>query len=94
MYLRDIIEVKLDLGGIPCTISDTAGLRSYSNDPIELEGMKRALQVFNEAQLKIFVSDVNESMEVYIYIILFLHIFIRLYIYIYIRLRLAFWKIL
>jgi MoxR-like ATPase len=32
------VEVKLDLSGVPCFISDTAGLRSDSLDPIEQEG--------------------------------------------------------
>jgi hypothetical protein len=45
---RDIVEVKLDLGGVPCILRDTAGLRSkeiggaHGFDVIELEGMKRA----------------------------------------------------
>jgi tRNA modification GTPase len=39
---RDIVEVRMDLGGIPCIISDTAGLRAGSDDPIEVEGMRRA----------------------------------------------------
>jgi tRNA U34 5-carboxymethylaminomethyl modifying GTPase MnmE/TrmE len=32
----------LDLNGVPCTVSDTAGLRLDSSDPIEQEGMRRA----------------------------------------------------
>lgn len=39
---RDIVEVRMDIEGISCIIRDTAGLRSNSSDPIELEGMKRA----------------------------------------------------
>src|ERR1700730_13175337 len=38
---RDVIEVHLDLGGYPVTVLDTAGLRE-SNDPVELEGVRRA----------------------------------------------------
>lgn len=63
----------MDLGGISCLISDTAGLRSNSNDPIELEGINRAREAFNSAQIKVFVSDANdqESIQVlYIYIII------------------------
>jgi tRNA U34 5-carboxymethylaminomethyl modifying GTPase MnmE/TrmE len=54
MY-RDVVEVRLDLGGIPCIVSDTAGLRgdwlgintdSDVNedgiDEIEKEGMRRS----------------------------------------------------
>jgi tRNA U34 5-carboxymethylaminomethyl modifying GTPase MnmE/TrmE len=32
----------MDLDGYPCIISDTAGLRTGSADPIEVEGMARA----------------------------------------------------
>ena len=32
----------MDLAGVPCIVSDTAGLRSDSSDIIELEGMNRA----------------------------------------------------
>lgn len=36
------MEVRLELAGIPCIVSDTAGLRENSLDVIELEGMRRA----------------------------------------------------
>jgi tRNA modification GTPase len=39
---RDLIESTLDLGGYPIVICDTAGLR-ITNDPIEHEGVTRAL---------------------------------------------------
>ena len=38
---RDPIEVRCDLGGLPVTFVDTAGLRD-SDDPIEREGVARA----------------------------------------------------
>src|SRR5262249_42886478 len=38
---RDIIEVRLDLGGYPVIVADTAGLRP-SKEPIESEGVRRA----------------------------------------------------
>lgn len=38
---RDSIEVHWDLGGVPVTLVDTAGLRE-SQDPIEQEGVRRA----------------------------------------------------
>ena len=38
---RDIIEVHLNLGGVPVILADTAGLRE-SDDPIEAEGVARA----------------------------------------------------
>jgi tRNA modification GTPase len=38
---RDVIEVHLDLAGVPVTLLDTAGLRD-SDDAIEQEGIRRA----------------------------------------------------
>lgn len=38
---RDVLEVHLDLGGVPATLLDTAGLRD-SADPVEQEGIRRA----------------------------------------------------
>ena len=36
------MEVRLELAGVPCIVSDTAELRSDSSDLIEMEGMRRA----------------------------------------------------
>jgi tRNA modification GTPase len=47
---RDAIEVRLDLGGIPVVLVDTAGLRD-SADEIEAEGVRRALQKAAHADL-------------------------------------------
>ena len=38
---RDVLEVQLDLRGLPVTLLDTAGLRA-TNDPVEAEGVRRA----------------------------------------------------
>ena len=38
---RDVIEVRLDLGGYPVILADTAGLRE-AGDAIEREGVRRA----------------------------------------------------
>ena len=61
---RDVVEVRMDLGGIPCIISDTAGLRSDSSDTIEQEGMRRAREAFKMAQLKVFVGDASDNTSV------------------------------
>jgi tRNA modification GTPase len=53
---RDVIEVKLDLDGYPVLIADTAGLRE-SGDEIEQEGMRRALQRAEHADLKVVVFE-------------------------------------
>lgn len=47
---RDAIEVRLDLGGIPVVLVDTAGLRD-SGDEIEAEGVRRARQKAAHADL-------------------------------------------
>jgi tRNA U34 5-carboxymethylaminomethyl modifying GTPase MnmE/TrmE len=81
----------MDLGGVSCLISDTAGLRYDSNDPIELEGISRAREAFNGAQIKVFVSDANdqESLQV-LYNLLFYYLFLLLiYIYLIIIRRLV-----
>ena len=61
---RDIVEVRMELGGLPCIISDTAGLRENSIDIIEVEGIKRAKEAFKAADIKIFVIDASDSKSI------------------------------
>jgi tRNA modification GTPase len=56
---RDIVEARLDLAGVPVTLSDTAGLREAS-DEIEAEGIKRAERRAEEAQLVITVFAADQ----------------------------------
>jgi len=56
---RDLIEVALDLNGFPVTLVDTAGLRD-SDDPIEREGVARALHRAQNADLTLWLSDCPE----------------------------------
>lgn len=53
---RDVLEVRLDLGGVPVTLLDTAGLRE-ARDPIEAEGIRRARARMAEADLVVLVAD-------------------------------------
>lgn len=53
---RDVVEVHLDLGGYPVTLADTAGLREAS-DEIENEGIRRALEKAEHADLRLVVFD-------------------------------------
>ncbi|MBI1203178.1 MAG: tRNA uridine-5-carboxymethylaminomethyl(34) synthesis GTPase MnmE [Rhodopseudomonas sp.] len=55
---RDVIEVHLDLGGLPVTLLDTAGIRE-TDDPVELEGVRRARQRAADADLVLWVSDAS-----------------------------------
>lgn len=56
---RDIVEARLDLAGVPVTLSDTAGLRE-ADDEIEAEGIKRAVRRAQEAQLVITVFAADQ----------------------------------
>jgi len=53
---RDVIEVRLDLGGYPVTIADTAGLRD-AGDGIEQEGVRRALARAEASEMVVLVLD-------------------------------------
>lgn len=53
---RDIIEVSIDIAGLPVIISDTAGIRE-TNNSIEKEGIKRALKNIENADLKILLIN-------------------------------------
>ena len=57
---RDVIEVHLDLGGLPMTLLDTAGIRE-TDDPVELEGVRRARERANAADLVLWVVDASEG---------------------------------
>ena len=56
---RDVIEVRMDLKGLPVTILDTAGLRD-GQDAVEVIGINRALGRAGDADLRIFLADDNE----------------------------------
>ena len=53
---RDTVEVKVELGGVPFRLTDTAGLRE-SDDPIEQLGVARSRQAMEEAQVLLVVWD-------------------------------------
>ena len=55
---RDVIEVHLDLAGVPVTVADTAGLREYQGgDGIEDQGISRARACAQAADLILAVFD-------------------------------------
>ena len=59
---RDVIEVHLDLGGLPVTLLDTAGIRETA-DPVELEGVRRARERASSADLVLWVVDARDTMS-------------------------------
>jgi tRNA modification GTPase len=53
---RDVLRQDVAIDGIPLTLVDTAGLRE-SDDPVEREGVRRAWQVLEQAELVLYVLD-------------------------------------
>jgi tRNA modification GTPase len=54
---RDLVEVHLNLTGMPAILQDTAGLRDASDDPIEQAGMARAGKALGGADLILWLSS-------------------------------------
>jgi len=53
---RDVIEVRMDLNGLPVTFLDTAGLRE-TTDEVEGLGIQRALSRAGTADLRVILTD-------------------------------------
>ncbi|MEM6407485.1 MAG: tRNA uridine-5-carboxymethylaminomethyl(34) synthesis GTPase MnmE [Pseudomonadota bacterium] len=53
---RDVIEVRMDLSGLPVTFLDTAGLRA-TQDEVEAIGIERALARAERADLRIILTE-------------------------------------
>ena len=60
---RDVIEVRMDLNGLPVTLLDTAGLRE-TDDVVESMGIDRAKERAEQADLRVYLSLDNEQPEV------------------------------
>ena len=54
-----MLEVALELDGLPVTLLDTAGLRE-TDDPVEREGVARARRRAAEADLRLGVLDATD----------------------------------
>jgi tRNA modification GTPase len=52
---RDVIEVRMDLAGLPVTLLDTAGLRD-TQDPVEGIGVERARDRSAQADLRVWLK--------------------------------------
>jgi tRNA modification GTPase len=53
---RDVIEVHLDLAGLPVIVTDTAGIRA-AQGAVEAEGIRRTLQRVEDADLVLWMVD-------------------------------------
>ncbi|MDF3349887.1 tRNA uridine-5-carboxymethylaminomethyl(34) synthesis GTPase MnmE [Sulfitobacter sp. KE34] len=58
---RDVIEVRMDLDGLPVTLLDTAGLRE-SEDKVEAIGIERAIERAEAADLRVFLAAPGEAL--------------------------------
>lgn len=57
---RDVIEVRMDIGGLPVTLLDTAGLRE-TDDEIERIGVERARARADLADLRLFLLSPDQQ---------------------------------
>ena len=57
---RDVIEVRMDIDGLPVTLLDTAGLRK-TDDLVEEIGIERALARADGADLRVFLAEQEEE---------------------------------
>lgn len=60
---RDIIEVRMDLRGVPVTLLDTAGLRE-GEDELEALGIEKAIARAKDADLRIFLQEPGDVLSV------------------------------
>jgi tRNA modification GTPase len=60
---RDLLTERVDIGGVPFTLVDTAGLRGAAADAIEEEGIARARQAGLAADMIIVVLDGSTALD-------------------------------
>lgn len=58
---RDTIEEVLNIDGILFRLIDTAGIREHTSDVIEQIGVARSLEKIKEADIVVYLFDVNET---------------------------------
>jgi tRNA modification GTPase len=59
---RDILELSLDIGGLPVTVADTAGLRE-TVDEVEQIGVERAKRLVQVADASILVLSFPDAVS-------------------------------
>ncbi|MEO6315596.1 MAG: tRNA uridine-5-carboxymethylaminomethyl(34) synthesis GTPase MnmE [Chitinophagaceae bacterium] len=57
---RDTIEEIINIGGLLFRLVDTAGIRSHTSDAIESIGVARAMEKRSQADLVLYLFDVDE----------------------------------
>jgi len=60
---RDLIEEIVNINGLPVKLLDTAGIRS-TDDPVEREGVRLALERIPAADLVLYLLDSSRSFDV------------------------------
>ncbi|RLK03655.1 tRNA uridine-5-carboxymethylaminomethyl(34) synthesis GTPase MnmE [Ruegeria conchae] len=60
---RDVIEVRMDLAGLPVTLLDTAGLR-VTDDHVENLGIELARKRADVADLRVFLTDTPDDLGI------------------------------
>ncbi|HTI11431.1 MAG TPA: tRNA uridine-5-carboxymethylaminomethyl(34) synthesis GTPase MnmE, partial [Puia sp.] len=60
---RDTIEETLNIDGILFRLIDTAGIRRHTTDLIENLGMEKSLEKMEQADIVIYLFDVNDEVE-------------------------------
>jgi tRNA modification GTPase len=59
---RDVLREQIDIGGVPVHVADTAGIRE-TQDRIEAEGVRRARQALEEADIVLLVEDLSDEAD-------------------------------
>jgi tRNA modification GTPase len=57
---RDTIEEVINIDGILFRLIDTAGIRTHTTDVIETAGIEKSLQKMKQADIVLYLFDVNE----------------------------------
>jgi tRNA modification GTPase len=60
---RDVLSDKIPLGKVILNLSDTAGIRGVTSDPIEKIGIERSIEKINEAELVLAVFDLSREFD-------------------------------
>jgi len=60
---RDLLTEVVDVDGVPMTFVDTAGVRSGATDPIEVEGIARAVAARGVARVVLIVLDRSRALD-------------------------------